>query len=174
MYTEDDTFKALLRIPQSQVREKLDEFGLWYKEYREDRYAAVAYNKRIKKWNILKRFVGLSTYRYRDPVNPLFEEDMEEKLKGTGWTLESYAVEIDKPILERRGVIHNIKMKRRTYFLWACLLMLALGILLATSSGLVWIQGLLLGVQLCNIVTVTYLFVADKFFPYLSYHYRYE
>ena len=172
-YTEDDTFEALRRIPQAQVRERLDEFGLWFEDYRESYYSALAYNKRMKFWNPIKRLFGFGTY-HADKRDPLFEQDMEEKLQGTGWTLESYAEVIDKPILEQRATIQAIKVKRRIYLLCACLLMLALGVQIAVAVGVVWTQGLILGLQLSNIITASYHWVADKYFPYPSYHYRYE
>ena len=173
MKTEDDTFEALRRIPQAQVRERLDEFGLWFEDYRESYYAAIAYNKRMKFWNPIKRFVGMATY-HKVPDYPMFTGEMEEKLKGTGWTVESYAAEIDKPILERRTTIQAVKVKRRIYVLCAVLLMLALGVQIAVAVGVVWTQGLILGLQLSNIITASYHWVADKYFPYPSYHYRYE
>lgn len=173
-YTEDDTFEALRRIPQSQVREILDEYGVWFEDHREQHYASIAYNKRMKFWNKLKRLVGMATYRFSDSSNPLLEQEVEDKLKGTGWTLESYAVEVDKPILEHRAVIQAVKVKRRIYMLCAYLLVLALGVQIAVSLGVVWTQGLILGLQLSNIITLTYHWVADKYFPYPSYHYRYE
>ena len=173
MKTEDDTFEALRRIPQAQVRERLDEFGVWFEDNRESHYMAIAYNKKMKHWNKVKKFVGLSTYR-RTETYPVFDKEMEEKLKGTGWTVESYAEVIDKPILERRAIIHAIKVKRRIYMLCAYILCLALGVQIAVALGVVWTQGLIVGSQLCNIITITYHWVADKYFPYPSYHYRYE
>ena len=173
MKTEDDTFEALRRIPQAQVRERLDEFGLWFEDYRESHYMAIAYNKKMKHWNKVKRFFGFTTF-HANPGNPLFDKEMEKKLQGTGWTLESYTEVIDKPILEQRATIQAVKVKRRIYLLCAYLLMLALGVQIAVALGVVWTQGLLLGLQLSNIVVATYYFVAERFFPYPSYHYRYE
>lgn len=171
--TEDDTFEALRRIPQGQVREKLDEFGVWFEDNRERHYQAIAYNERMKFWNPLRRVVGMSTL-HGDQDDLLFEKEIEEKLKGTGWTYESYAVEVDKPILERRANIHAIKVKRRIYLLCAVLFMLAVGVQITVAVGVVWTQGLLLGLQLSNIVTATYHWIVDKYFPYPSYYYRYE
>ena len=173
MKTEDDTFEALRRIPQAQVRERLDEFGLWFEDYRESHYMAIAYNKKMKHWNKVKRFFGFTTF-HMSPGDPLFDKEMGEKLKGTGWTLESYAEVIDKPILERRATVHAIKVKRRIYMLCAYILCLILGVQIAVAVGVVWTQGLILGLQLSNIITVSYHWVADKYFPYPSYHYRYE
>jgi hypothetical protein len=171
--TEDDTFEALRRIPQSRVREMLDEHGVWFEDDREQHYADIALDKRMKKWNALRRFFGKATY-YTYSGNPTIRKEVEDKLKGTGWTIESYATEVDKPILERRATIHNIKVKRRIYLLCAVLLMLALGVQIAVIVGVVWTQGLLLGLQLSNIITATYHWVVDKYWPYPSYHYRYE
>ena len=172
-YTEDETFDALRRIPQGQVREKLDEFGLWFEDYRESYYSALAYNKRMKFWNPIKRLFGFGTY-HADKRDPLFEQDMEEKLKGTGWTIESYAAEVDKPILERRAVIQAVKMKRRIYLLCAYVLILALGVQIAVTVGAAWTQGLVTGVNLANVIIASYPWIADKFWPYPSYRYRYE
>ena len=171
--TEDDTFEALRRIPHAQVRERLDVCGIWFEGYRESHYIAIAYNKKMKFWNKLKRFVGLATY-HKEANSPLFDKEMEKKLQGTGWTLESYAEVIDKPILEHLATIQAIKVKRRIYLLCAYLLMLALGVQIAVAVGVVWTQGLILGLQLSNIITATYYWVVEKYWPYPSYRYRYE
>jgi hypothetical protein len=173
IHTEDDTFDALRRIPQSQVREILDEYAVWFESWREIYYVGEAYNNRAKKWNKLKQLVGMNIC-YKDLSNPFLEKDMEDRLKGTGWTLESYAIEVDKPILERRATVHNIKVKRRTYIVCATLAMLLLGMFTALVVGLPWLDGILTGLCLTNITTVTYHWIAEKHWPYPSYHYRYE
>ena len=173
MKTEDDTFNALRRIPQDQAREKLNEFGYWFEAERERHYSAIAYNKRMKFWNPIRRFFGMAT-NHRPTEDPQFEREINERLKGTGWTFESYAVEIDKPILEQKATIHAITMKRRIYLLCAVLSMFALGIMMGVALGLIWPEGLVLGINLSNIIPLTYFIVAEKFWPYPSYHYRYE
>ena len=173
--SEDDTFEVLRRIPFDQVQDKLAEFSTWFEQYREMHYIDTAQADRLKFQNKLRRMIGIrEKLVYPTKQSPIFDEDITERLKGTGWTIESYAEVVDKPILEKRAEIRAIRTERRIYLLCAYLLVFAMGIQITVAVGVVWTQGLLLGLQLSSVVTALYGFVADKYLPYPSYSYRYE
>ena len=173
-YTEDDTFEALRRIPQSQMREKLDDYALWFENIREIHHSNVAANKKIAFWNRVRSFFHIKQREYaKDLSSEFLIEDIGHIMQGTGWAIESYTEAIDKPILQRRAEIKQIKRKRTAYIVGSYLVSITFCLSVCLILNMGWLSGYLLGMSFGNFAVIFHP-IMDKFWPYPDYCHRYE
>ncbi len=176
-HTEDDTFEALCRIPRHELDQKLDIYASWFEDHRMRYHCIAAENKRIIFRNKFRRLVGIDPNKISNlnTWNIALGDEMHTIMQGTGWTLESYTAEVDKPILKKRKEIRTIKMKRRAYFIIGYLIACSIGILTSVFLGLSITDGITLSISLCNVITLLSLLVIDKMWPWpYSYWWQYE
>lgn len=176
-YTDDEVFDALQRIPKHELDKRLEIYSVWFEDRRLSYYAAVAANKRIEFKNKLRRLARLNEYILHD-VNQwdvFINGEIETAMHGTGWTIESYTAVVDKPILEKRKAVRNIKLKRRAYFIVGFIISFIVGTSVGMWTGAPLVDSMFLGISLYNIVTLSAIWVLNKIWPWpYSYWWQYE
>lgn len=122
MYTEDDTFEALRRIPVDELEHKhdLSHFAFIHEQYMNDKKLNEKRMKEYKRRSTVRRIIGLQSGEYprANPYSSLYIQLLESlrsdgTFDGTGWTVDSYIEELNKRMANEEVVkkANNRKVK---------------------------------------------------------------